>query len=229
MLRRLRSSLTYANVMSTLGVFLVVSGGTAWAVNEWTGANIVDDSLTGADIQNQSLTLSDYAIGSVWGSRIKDDGVFTNHIANNSLTGNDIDESTLNNAGVQAPAQTTGPVSSGADNVFVPIPLAFGSWTQLSGELDLMHAEVTIDAPPTCMSGGGDGTTEIKIFLDGTEVGGFFRSISQGDGTTKNILPAIQPPNASTPHTVTAQVMDTCDGAENWSVTSLKVTVAGIR
>ena len=28
-------------------MFLVLAGGTAWAVNEWTGANIVNESLTG--------------------------------------------------------------------------------------------------------------------------------------------------------------------------------------
>ena len=42
-----------------LALFLVLTGGTAWAVNEWTGANIVDASLTGDDLKNGSVTGAD--------------------------------------------------------------------------------------------------------------------------------------------------------------------------
>ena len=94
MLRKLRPRSAY-DVCAALALFLVVSGGTAWAVNEYTGANIVDESLTGADVQNLSLTTNDYGVGSVWGSRIKDNGVFSSHVAPNSLTGFDIDEQTF--------------------------------------------------------------------------------------------------------------------------------------
>lgn len=48
-----RSRLSYANVVSTLALF-VAMGGTAFAVNEWTGANIQDGTLTGSDIQGKS-------------------------------------------------------------------------------------------------------------------------------------------------------------------------------
>ena len=95
MLSKLRARLTYANVVATLALFLVVSGGTAWAVNEWTGANIVDESLTGADIQNQTVGTSDLAIGSVFGTRIRDDAILSQHVVNNSLKGHDIDEQTF--------------------------------------------------------------------------------------------------------------------------------------
>ncbi len=95
MLGKLRSRLTYANVTSTLCLFLVVSGGTAWAVNEWTGANIVDESLTGADIQGQTIGTSDLGIGSVFGTRIRDDAILSQHVVNNSLKGHDIDEQTF--------------------------------------------------------------------------------------------------------------------------------------
>jgi hypothetical protein len=41
--------------MGALALFLVLSGGTAWAVNEWTGANIVDGSLATADYKNNDI------------------------------------------------------------------------------------------------------------------------------------------------------------------------------
>ncbi len=37
-------------------------GGTAYAANEWTGNNIVDSSLTGADIATASIPSSDLAL-----------------------------------------------------------------------------------------------------------------------------------------------------------------------
>ena len=227
MLRKLRPRSVY-DVCAALALFVAL-GGTAYAVNTIGSDDVIDNSLTSADIQNLTLTTNDLGVGSVWGSRIKDSGVFSNHISNNSLTGDDIDESTLNNAGVVAPAQTTSSTASGADNVEVDVPLAFGSWTQLSGELDLIAPEITIDAPPTCQSGGGDGNVDVFIRLDGNLLTQFFRSIVSGDGTIKGTVTAIQPPNTSTPHTLTATVRDTCDGGENFNITSLKLSVAGIR
>jgi hypothetical protein len=54
-MRRIRPRLSYANVVASLALFLALSTGTAYAVNEWTGANIVDNSLTGADIREPTL------------------------------------------------------------------------------------------------------------------------------------------------------------------------------
>jgi hypothetical protein len=52
---RRRPRLSYANVAATLALFVAVSTGTVYAANEWTGANIVNDSLTGADIKEATL------------------------------------------------------------------------------------------------------------------------------------------------------------------------------
>ena len=78
MRERIRSHLSYANVMATVAVFLVLSGGTAVALNgsntvqsddigpgaqvkaldiagnSVTSSKVVDENLTGADIKNQS-------------------------------------------------------------------------------------------------------------------------------------------------------------------------------
>jgi hypothetical protein len=59
---RVRAHLTYANVVSTLCLILVVGGGTAYAVNEWTGANVVDESLTGADVRGRDGTSAAAAV-----------------------------------------------------------------------------------------------------------------------------------------------------------------------
>jgi hypothetical protein len=111
MLRKLRRHLSYANVMSTLAAFFALAGAGAYAANEWTGANIVDGSLTGqdvfdntigsADITNGSLSGTDVAneslgtpdIGELHGVRLVPDSVRSAQI--DGVTGNDVAGDTL--------------------------------------------------------------------------------------------------------------------------------------
>jgi acetaldehyde dehydrogenase (acetylating) len=107
---KLRSRLTYANVAATVALFISVGGGTAWAVDEWTGANIQDETLTGADIQGKAATASTPAVpGTLTGADVKDASITSYDIApstigggrilDNSLTGADILESSLGKVG----------------------------------------------------------------------------------------------------------------------------------
>ena len=51
MLVKVRSTLTYANVMATLAVFIAL-GGSSYAALRITGKNVPKDALTGADIKD---------------------------------------------------------------------------------------------------------------------------------------------------------------------------------
>jgi hypothetical protein len=67
-MRRIHQHLTYANVVATIALFIAISGGTAIALNgsntvqsddigpgaQVSTADVVNDSLTGADIRNRS-------------------------------------------------------------------------------------------------------------------------------------------------------------------------------
>jgi hypothetical protein len=110
MLRRLRLQVTYANVTGTLALFIALGGTGAYAVNEWNGTNIQDGTLTGADIQDLSLGLSDYGANSISTGKLKDgdvrtqdlrdlgvtnpkiawDSVSSGKVINNNLLGDDI-------------------------------------------------------------------------------------------------------------------------------------------
>jgi hypothetical protein len=77
---RSRIRITYANVMSSIAVFAVLSGGTAIA------AGVAPNSVKSASVQNNSLVSADLKDGrAVTGVDVKDD----------SLTGSDIDERSL--------------------------------------------------------------------------------------------------------------------------------------
>jgi hypothetical protein len=58
LLPKIRSKLTYANVMATIAVFIAL-GGSSYAAITVTGKNVKNGSLTGKDIKNSSLTTSD--------------------------------------------------------------------------------------------------------------------------------------------------------------------------
>jgi hypothetical protein len=66
----MRRQVTYANVMSTLAVFLVVAGGTALAVsippNSVDSSNVENETLKSADLKDgKAVTSADIADGSV--------------------------------------------------------------------------------------------------------------------------------------------------------------------
>jgi hypothetical protein len=123
----MRPRLTYANVVSSLALFLVLTGGAAYALD---GSNTVftDDIVNGevkvADIGQGAVTTDEIANGQVKAGDVGDGEVKTAEIANgqvlsadvgdenltgaeiasNSLKGADIDESTLSSIGGGGPA-----------------------------------------------------------------------------------------------------------------------------
>lgn len=98
MLRRFRSRLTYANLMSTIAVVVAVGTGSAYAANTVFSSDIVDGEVKSVDIGNNEIgsadvkdnTINTFDVHSFLGVDVVDD----------TLTGNDVDESTL--AGLDA-------------------------------------------------------------------------------------------------------------------------------
>lgn len=88
MLKRVRRNLTYANVMATIAVFLAMGGG-AYALtiprNSVGSAQIKNGQVKAADIGNGAVNFDELSINSVDFLKVRDD----------SLGGDDIDESKL--------------------------------------------------------------------------------------------------------------------------------------
>jgi hypothetical protein len=87
-MRRIRDHLTYANVMVTLLAFIVLTGGTAVALG---GSNTVQSDDLGPGAQVKAPDIAANAVG-------------TNKVVDNSLTGTDINESSLG----EVPSSTLG-------------------------------------------------------------------------------------------------------------------------
>ena len=80
MLRKLRSRMTYANVVSTIALGLAIGGGTAYAATKIGTSNIRYHAVTGSKVSTNAVTASKIKASSLSGSDIR----------NNSVTGADI-------------------------------------------------------------------------------------------------------------------------------------------
>jgi hypothetical protein len=171
---RLRSRLTYANVMSTVAVFFAVGGGTAVAL---TGSNTVfSDDIKDGEVKNPDIAvksigggkLVDNAIGppkvvpnsldagrlapnAVGGSELSGDAVSGPKVASDSMKGEDVDESSLGEAGVKTTptyeVNATGSIAAGQTTKTVTAVCDVGDRTQSGGHINLSDgAEVEDDA-----------------------------------------------------------------------------------
>jgi hypothetical protein len=94
----IRSHLTYANVMSTLAVFLVIGGGTALASyvvssNSQVGPDTISGHHEGTNQHNiisGTVNATDIATGGVVSRNVNDESLTGADIANGKLTGADI-------------------------------------------------------------------------------------------------------------------------------------------
>jgi hypothetical protein len=111
-INRLQERLTYANVMSTLAVFVAL-GGTSYAAFNLTGADIRDGSLTGRDLKANSID----------GKRVKEKRLATVPRARNAERLNGISAGRLL---VRCPRDTA-PVSNTCIETAARAPLPYGN------------------------------------------------------------------------------------------------------
>ena len=115
-MRRLRERLTYANVVSSLALFLVIAGGTAYAANTVLTEDIKDNEVFATDVRDDTL-----AFGGLLHQDLRPGSVRSSEVANNSLTGSDVAQDSLDGwdihglsfADLQANTLTGGQINEG--------------------------------------------------------------------------------------------------------------------
>lgn len=90
--RRIVSRFTYANVMSTFAVFLILTGGAAYAANTIRSADIVNNQVFSADVRddtltNGGLTGADIANDSIGSSELQPASVGSSEVAFGAVSG----------------------------------------------------------------------------------------------------------------------------------------------
>jgi hypothetical protein len=161
-LKQIRKRLTYANVMSSIAVFLMLGGATAFAATK-IGANeikansiktgkIVKEAVTAGKIKNGAVieskigdgavTTNKIADNAVTSGKIADNAVTTTKIANDAVTGDKVKESTLGEVPSASNATTVGGVSAGALTVG-----RSGNEVSCFGTTDYTCASVILNLP----------------------------------------------------------------------------------
>jgi hypothetical protein len=103
--KQIRKRITYANVMSSIAVFLVLGGGAAYAAkkigsneikgNSITTGKIKREAVTTAKIKNSAVSTNKLANNAVTSAKLADNAVTTTKIANDAVTGDKVKVSSL--------------------------------------------------------------------------------------------------------------------------------------
>jgi hypothetical protein len=100
--KQIRTRLTYANVMSSIAVFLVLGGATAFAAHKITAKQLQSNSVTTAKIKKNAVTAS----------KIKKNAITTSKVANGAITGAKVNLGSLG----KVPSATNADHATNADN-----------------------------------------------------------------------------------------------------------------
>jgi hypothetical protein len=141
-MKHVRKRLTYANVMSSIAVFLVLGGATAFAATK-IGANeikansiktgkIVKEAVTAGKIKAKAVTESRIADGAVTSLKLADNAVTTTKLANKSVTGAKLD---LPSIGTVPTAQN----AANAEKLGGKGPSSYESKGFTTGELNIVN------------------------------------------------------------------------------------------
>ncbi len=120
-MKQIRRHFTYANVMSSIAVFMILGGATAVAATK-IGANeikansiktgkIVKEAVTAGKIKKNAIVTAKIANGAVTGEKLADGSVTTAKIANDAVTGEKVNESTLGQVPSAASAGSVGGIT----------------------------------------------------------------------------------------------------------------------
>ncbi len=144
MRRRFLPQLTYANVVSTLALVLVVGGGAAYAADTIGSSDVIDETLLSQDVKNGEVKNPDLASGSVLTSKIANGDVRSADVGDELLTGQDIKD----NSGVDTcPTPATlrfGQICAGTDGSIRTWPTALEYCTNLGLRLPTVAEAVVL-------------------------------------------------------------------------------------
>lgn len=145
-LREIRRRLSYANVASTLAVFLLLGGATALAAHglgkHSVGARqLRTNAVTAAKLKRNSVTTRKIKKNAVTGQKIGLEAVATRHLVKAAVTGEKIAANTVTGVNIDAPStpfsrlvaqlRSSASVSLASSQFF-----SLGSYTQAAGEDD---------------------------------------------------------------------------------------------
>lgn len=169
-----RPGLTYANIVSTLALFLALGGGAAYAASKIHSGDIAHSAVKSANLApravhtskvfKRAITSGKLSVGAVRSNQITDGAVGSQQIGNAAVAPSNLQFPVFYAAG---PSGGSAPVAAGLN----PYPIDDDSWTQRPGEIDVVFGAA---AATLSYDGSGSGSCQInfEIKLNGRQVGG---------------------------------------------------------
>jgi hypothetical protein len=106
-----RSRLSYANVVSTLALVLVLGGGSAYAANTIGSRDIIDGSIKSADLKDGKIKSVDIGADQVTGALIEPGAVLGPDLGSNAVDGSKVLDGTITTADLAGDAVTSAKVT----------------------------------------------------------------------------------------------------------------------
>jgi len=201
---RNKHRLNYANVASTLALFLALSGGAAYAANEIRSGDLAPGAVHTVDIHKRAVTSGKLAVGAVRGNQIAEGSVGSTQIANGSIGSRQIGTSAVAPSNLEfpvflaaTPSGGSAPITGGPD----PYPVANDTWAQKPGQIQVLFGAA---AATLAYDDSGSGSCQVffEINLNGQQVGGGQLSTSSTTPTqverSLGAEPQIDPLNPTT-------------------------------
>jgi hypothetical protein len=216
-----RSGFTYANVVSTLALFLAIGGGAAYAAGRIHSGDIAPKAVKSSDLApgavrtpsifKRAIVSGKLALGAVRGNQIAAGSVGSDQIARGAVGSGQIGSGAVAPSNLQfpvffaaSPSGASAPVTVGPD----PYPIDDNTWTQKPGEIDVVFGAATATLAYD-ESGPGSCRVFFEINLNGQQVGG--GEVSTGSTSLQQIEQSVgaQPqidPLAPTVNRLTARI-----------------------
>lgn len=181
-MKQIRKRLTYANVMSSLAVFLVLGGATAFAAAE-LGKNSVGakqlkkNAVTTAKIKKEAVAAGKIKNGAVGSSKLADGSVSNGKLANAAVTGEKIAAAAVTGEKVQDGSLNGSDINQGSLNA-VKAANVYGVMFQEVGGAKIISA-----SDPGIKSGGCFLACSVEFPRDVTQCSYTVSSIDQGSGS----------------------------------------------
>jgi hypothetical protein len=197
-MKRLRSKLTYANVISSLALFLALGGGAAYAASKIHSGDIANGAVKTSKLHQRAVSSGKLALGAVRSNQIANGAVNSSQLANGAVNSAQIAKGAVGSAQIAAgsitpsdlqvplffaasPSGGSAPVPP--NGLAVAYPLANSTWVQKPGQLNVIFGAATATlAYDGSGSGSGECVVAIEVGLKGQaengESGGVLRTTS---------------------------------------------------
>jgi hypothetical protein len=169
-----RPRLTYANVASTLALFLTLGGGAAYAASKVDSNDLAKGAVHTPNVFKRAITSGKLAVGAVRSNQVADGAVGTKQIADKAVGSRQIGTAAVAPSNLEFPVSYAASPRGGSAAVTAgpdPYPLTDAGWTQNPGQIEVIFGAATATV---AYDGSGSGSCQVffEVFLNGQQVGG---------------------------------------------------------